>query len=471
MKRIGIVGGGIAGLAAAFELLDASRGGANAVDVTVFESAPQPGGNIRTEEIDGYRVEWAVNGFLDNAPDTLALVERLGLSDRLVRANPAAARRFIYRGGRLHFVPVSPPAFFASPLLSIGGRLRVLGEPFVPARRAADGDESVFDFAARRIGAEAARVLVDAMVTGIFAGNARTLSLASTFPKMAEMEREHGGLVKAMLAKRRAARARPRGSAGGGPAGPGGHLTSFLDGMEELTRALAGRLGERLVVGADVESLTENAAHDGAASPAPRYALRFASGQTQSFDAVLLACPSWRAAELTAPLDADLSRHLGAIASAPVAVVALGYRLDDLGAAPDGFGYLIPRGEGLRPLGALFDSNLFPGRAPAGRALIRVLVGGAHEPALVSAGDTELLALARETLAAAPGIRATPVFTSIIRHARGIPQYTLGHAARVASIDDRLAAHPGLFVSGNSYHGVSVNACIAEARQLAGRVG
>ncbi len=469
MKRIGIIGGGIAGLAAAFELLHTPRGDANALDITVFESAPQPGGNIRTEVVDGYRVEWAVNGFLDNAPETLDLVARLGLSERLVRANPAAARRFIYRGGRLHVVPVSPPAFFASPLLSLGGRLRVLGEPFVPARRAADHDESVFDFAARRIGAEAARVLVDAMVTGIFAGNARTLSLASTFPKMAEMEREHGGLVKAMIAKRRSARA--RGSASGGPAGPGGQLTSFRDGMEELTRALGARLGERLVVGACVESLERNAAHEHAGEPPPRYALRLATGETRSFDAVLLACPSWRAAEISAPLDADLSRHLGAISSAPVAVVALGYRLADLGVAPDGFGYLIPRGEGLRPLGALFDSNLFPGRAPDGHALIRVLAGGAHEPALVSASDTDLVALARATLALAPGIRATPVFTRVIRHTRGIPQYTLGHAARVAAIEDRLAAHPGLFVCGNSYRGVSVNACIAEARQLATRVG
>lgn len=469
MKRIGIVGGGIAGLAAAFELLHPPRESQELPDVTVFESGAQPGGNIRTEAAEGYRVEWAVNGFLDNAPETLELVDRLGLADRLVRANAAAARRFIYRGGRLHLVPLSPPAFFTSPLISIAGRARVLGEPFVPARRAADGDESVFDFAARRIGAEAARVLVDAMVTGIFAGNARTLSLASTFPKMAEMEREHGGLVRAMLAKRRAARGAGR-RAAGGPAGPGGQLTSLRDGMEELTQALAARLGARLARDTSVESLQEAPAPQSAGEASPRYVLRLAGGETRAFDAVLLACPSWRAAEIVAAFDRDLAARLGEIASAPVAVVALGYRVGDLGSPPDGFGYLIPRGEGLRALGALFDSNLFPGRAPEGRALVRVLVGGAHEPDLVGESDAALVALARETLARAPGIRAEPVFTRVIRHRHGIPQYTLGHGARLSAIDARLAAHPGLFVSGNSYRGVSVNACVAEARQVARRL-
>jgi protoporphyrinogen/coproporphyrinogen III oxidase len=455
--RIAVVGGGIAGLAVAFEILEAHG---DRVDLTLFEAEPRAGGNIRTEPIEGYRVEWAVNGFLDNAPDTLDLVRRLGIADRLVRANPAAARRYIYRRGRLHLAPLSPPAFLASPLLSIAGRARVLAEPFIPRRRAAsDGDESVFDFAARRIGHEAAAVLVDAMVTGIFAGNARELSLASTFPKMAEMERDHGSLVKAMIAKRRAAGASGEGTTGG-PAGPGGQLTSFGEGMEELPRALAARLSGRIALGARVESI------EPAASPS-RFVIRIVRGESREFDSIVLACPSWRAAEITASLDAELSRLLAEIRSAPVAVVALGYRLANLGAPPDGFGFLIPRGEGLRALGALFDSNLFAGRAPDGAALIRVLAGGAHEPSLAAAPDADLVDLARDTLRRACAVTAAPAFIRVIRHARGIPQYTLGHAARLAAIDARVARFQGLVLAGNSYRGVSVNACVSEARRVA----
>jgi len=453
VTRVAIVGGGIAGLAAAFDVVAAEPG----VDAVLFEAGERVGGNLRSEEVDGFRVEWAANGFLDSDPATIRLAERLGLSGRLLPADGASARRYLFRGGRLHLLPASPRAFFASRVLSVRGRLRVLAEPF--ARAAPRGaDESVFDFAARRIGGEAARTLVDALVSGLFAGDARALSVASAFPKMRAMEAQHGSFARAMIARRRGA---ARGGSRGGPAGPGGRLVSFAAGMEELPAALAARLGGRIRLGAPVTAWAPPDRSGG------RHRLRLASGDANEWDAVLLACPPSAAARIVAASDGALAAHLAAIPSAPIAMIALGYRLADVRASLDGFGFLVPRSEGVRPLGAVFDSNLFPGRAPSERALVRVLAGGACDPSAVDLSDDALVALARSLLRAAVGIDADPVLTRVVRHRLGIPQYVVGHGARLEAIAQRLAAHPGLFVSGSGYRGVSVNACVAEAPVVA----
>jgi oxygen-dependent protoporphyrinogen oxidase len=465
---IAVVGAGVAGLATAFEI--ARQGGADA-DVRVVEASPRPGGNLRTETIDGYVLEWGPNGFLDSAPDTLALVDVLGLRPRMVVSSDAARKRFLYRDGRLHRLPESPPAFFTSPLLSLGGRLRVLGEPF--ARRRPDGDETIHAFAARRIGREAADVLIDAMVSGVFGGNARELSLRACFPKMWEMEAEHGGLVRAMLAKRRArsrAAASPvaqgAGSASpspGGAAGPAGRLTSFAGGVQDLVDALVATLPGRVRTSAGAVTIARG-------SSAP-WRVALASGEAIDADAVVLATGAAATAPVVEALDGSLAAVLREIPSAPMVVAALGYDADALGQSLDGFGFLVPRGEGLRILGALWDSSVYPGcRAPAGTALLRVMLGGAHDPAAVSLDDDEVLAVARDELRAAMGITAAPAFVRIFRHPLGIPQYTVGHLDRLRRIDAALARHPGLFVAGNSYRGVAINACVTEAAPLAARV-
>ena len=231
-----VVGGGIAGLAIAWELLTCKGLLPDGVGVRVLEAAPRPGGNIRTERRDGYVCEWGPTGFLDDAPATLDACRRLGLGPRLTPAFAAAERRFIVRRGKLRELPSGPISFLGSDVLTLRGRLRVLGEPFVPPRRS-ELDESVFEFAKRRIGREAALVLVDALVTGIWAGSADSLSLRSALPKLAALERDHGGLVRGMIAKR---------GSGGTASGPRGRLTSFPDGLDELPNALADALGSRL---------------------------------------------------------------------------------------------------------------------------------------------------------------------------------------------------------------------------------
>jgi protoporphyrinogen/coproporphyrinogen III oxidase len=460
MQRVVVVGGGIAGLATAHVLL-ARRPG---LDLVLLEADDRLGGNIRTSIEEGFTLEWGVNGFLNNVPETLELIEDLGMTPDLLPSNQSAARRFLYRGGQNWEIPLKPPAFFRSGLLSRRGRLRILGEPFARPRPA--GDETVFAFAARRIGPEAARVLVDAMVSGVYAGDSRVLSLRSTFPRMEEMERVHGSLVKALIARQREAR-RAGTVPAGGPAGPAGALTSFRRGMESLVERLGERIGrERVRLGTPVlEVLHEDRTSAGKIGAGAPYVVRTATGEFPC-DHLVVAAPARHASRFLLSLDAPLARELDGIAYAGLAVVALAWDQTDLDAAPEGFGFLVPRGEGLRILGCLWDSSVFPCRAPEGRVLVRAMIGGAQDPEAVSLPDEELLAITRRDLEASMGIRATPNLVRIYRHPLGIPQYLVGHADRLTRIDRMLQDLPGVALAGNSYRGVAVNSCAKEAKEL-----
>jgi oxygen-dependent protoporphyrinogen oxidase len=456
---IAVVGGGVSGLAVTFHLERALGRGAGGSRVLCLEAGERPGGNIRTSHEDGFTCEWGPNGFLDNEPATLRLVEALGIRERLLSSRRAAAKRFLYRKGRLRMLPLGPGSFLVSDVLSLGGRLRVLAEPFVPGRRDGD-DESVFRFASRRIGREAAAVLVDAMVSGIFAGDARRLSLRAAFPKMWTMETEHGSVFRAMLARRRRRRAQPA-AAGtpGGPAGPGGTLTSFRDGMQELIDALAAAVGPALRARSRVTRVVDLGTRG--------YRLQLAEGAPVDAAVVVLACPAWHASQIVEDLDPGIARLMAEIPPAPVAVVHLGYDRTDLPEAVDGFGFLVPRGEGPRILGCLWSSSIFEGRAAPGRVLLTCMIGGAQDPEALGLDDGELLEVARGDLRTAMNLEAAPRFVRIFRHPHGIPQYTLGHPERTRAIESALERHPGLLVCGNSYHGISVNACAAEAPGVA----
>jgi len=442
--RIAVVGAGVAGLVNAFELSEAGH------EVTIFERADRAGGNIRTEREDGYTVEWGPNGWLDNVPETPALVSRLGMEERVLVSSDAARIRFIFRKGHgLVRLPEKPPSFFTSPLLSPLGRARVLLEPL--ARSRPRHDESVRSFAARRIGPEAADVLVQAMVSGVYAGDAGSLSLRSTFPKMYEMERAHGGLLRALIARRKA-------GSGGGPAGPGGTLTSFRGGMTDLVEGLLARLGGNLRGPVETVERSDRG-----------YRL---SGSDREFAAVILASPAWQAARILRPLSPPASAALAGIPGSPVTVVATAYDEAEIGGPPAGFGFLAPRGQGLGILGCLWTSSIYPGaRAPEGRVLLRTMVGGALDPDAADLADSGLLDLVARDLRVSMGLTADPVRHWIFRHPRGIPQYVKGHGARLAAAGRALRAHPGIGLAGNSYRGISVNAVIAEARTIAAAFG
>jgi oxygen-dependent protoporphyrinogen oxidase len=461
MIRIAVVGAGVSGLATAEALTH--RLSPSEATVTILEKSDRPGGYIRSERNAGFTCEAAANGFLDNAPDTLALIRRLDLESRLVPASDAAHNRFIYRRGRLQAVPRSPMDFVRTRLLSPAVKARlllepVIGRPSTSLRANRPADESIHAFAARHIGRQASDVFVDAMVSGIFAGDARDLSLRACFPRMSDLERDHGSLFRALLAKRRTGRA-----AGDTIAGPSGRLTSFQNGMEELVHALAARLRSRIWLHHEVVAVRSPTFTEG-------YALQLKDGRTFDADIVVLSGPAAESSSILQRLDREASRLLREIRTAPVAVVCLGYERATVHHPLDGFGFLVPRGENLRLLGAVWDSSIYPARAPAGRVLLRVMMGGARDPEVVCLREDTLAGIARANLAQAMGLRAVPSFVRVFRHRGGIPQYTIGHHDRLQQIEARLAQYPGVFLTGNSYRGPSINACVTDAQAVAARV-
>ncbi|MDQ7005880.1 MAG: protoporphyrinogen oxidase [Acidobacteriota bacterium] len=461
MPRLVVVGGGISGLAAAVAARRRAEQAGRGLEVLVVEKDDRCGGKALTVAQDGYLFEGGPTGYLDNEPLLDELVRAVGLTP--LPANDAAARRFIVRGGKLREVSANPLRFALSGLLSPFGMARVLAEPWIRPGKG-DDEESIFDFAHRRLGREIAERMIAPMVLGVFAGDARQLSAAAAFPRLVELEQQHGSLIRALLALRR------RRKLQGSPTGPAGKLTSFEGGLETLPQALATRGGVEVQTGAAVESLE--------AAEGVGYRLRI-GGRAQSLeaDAVVLAGECWAMAGLLEGLAPTAARILEAIPTPPVTVVALGYGPAMRGAVPVGFGALIPRGEDLRILGCLWDSHLFPGREPAGHLLMRVMLGGSADPQAAGLDDATMLAqVTGELRRLFPRLTEAPVFHRIVRWPRAIPQYEPGHLRRVEALRGDLARHPRLFVAGNALEGIAftkaaaagVRAGQAAAAQLLG---
>lgn len=447
MKTI-VVGAGISGLATAHALRAMQPG----IELRVLEAAGRVGGKVWTEQTpEGFRCEWGVNGFLDNKPKTLELAAALGLEP--LRGRAAADRRYVFRHGTLHSLPESPPAFLTSRLMSLPGRLRVLWEVLAPKGRAED--ETLAEFAQRRLGREAFEALIDPMASGVFAGDPHRMSLKSCFPRIYELESRYGSLIRGMI--RLQIEARRRGGSGPG-AGPGGKLTSFADGMGAMT----GRLAEQL--GARVRLATPVAAIEPAGG---RFLVHTESGPAEEAECVVLAAPAFRQAQILQSLDGELADLLRGIEYPPVAVVCLGFAARDVAGRLDGFGFLVPGSEGRRILGTVFDSSVFPGRAPKGSVLLRTLVGGARFAELAQLPDAQLLDAVRGELKDVLGIAGEPMFAQIHRHQHAIPQYHIGHARRLEAIATTLRGHPGLVLTGNAFRGVSLNDCIENAWRVA----
>ena len=461
MKRIAIVGAGISGLCTAHSLIREFTAAGRSVEIILFEAEKVPGGKMRTIREDGFHMEWGPNGFLTNKPHSLELVKELGAEDRLARSSDLARKRFIFSGGRLHRLPETPQAFFRSRLLSLRGRVRILGELFAPGPP--EGvDESLGDFARRRLGPEALEKLIDPMVTGIFAGDPDRMSLESCFPLIHDLERKHGGLVKGMIALQR--ERKKAGEKREMSAGPGGVLMSFDHGVQALTDLLADRLADGLHLGVKVNRVGRR---EGKILLSLEESGRRGEIDT---DVAVLATPAYAAAGLLEELDASFREALAAIPYSPISVVALGYDKAALGNPLDGFGFLIPRGERRKILGALWDSSVFPNRAPEGKALIRAMVGGVRRPELAALPPDEMFRLVRSELSATMGVTAKPVLSRIFFHERGIPQYLVGHGKVLERIEERLAAHPGIYLNSNAYRGIALNDCVLQSRLTAERI-
>ncbi|UCE67626.1 MAG: protoporphyrinogen oxidase [Candidatus Zixiibacteriota bacterium] len=449
-----IVGAGVAGLSSAYLIREKSRERGSEVDITILEAKPYAGGSTKTDIVNGYTCEWGPNGFLDNEPLTLELIKMLGMEDRLVRANEASSRRFIYHNGKMREVELNPIRFLKSDIVSLPIKLRMALEYFVPAKKNGD-DETVYSFGKRRLGAGFARYLLDPMVSGIFAGNIKELSLKAVFPKMVEMEKEYGGLFKAMFAKRK--EARRNGKKAGGPAGPGATLHTFKYGMGELTETLAEEMRDELRLSSPVLSIRkENGKF-----------MIITDNYKVEADHVILACPSYETSKMIKDIDTRVAGYLNEIKFAPVDVVCHGCKSDNVGRSVDGFGVLVPRSERIRSLGSLWCDSIFPGQAPKGHHLFRTILGGACDPDIVNLNDESLDRVAQRDLSRLIDIRNEPDFTKVFRYPRGIAQYTIGHLARVAATEQMERDLPGLFFTGVSYRGVSVNGCVKDAFRVA----
>jgi len=452
-KRLVVVGGGINGLAAAWRAWETASEAR--VEVVLLEAAAEVGGKAKTRRADGWIFEEGPTGFLGAEGPIEKLVQRSGLT--ALRADAAAARRFVVRGGKAREIRMAPPQFAMSGILSLGGLLRIAKEPWIPAKQD-DADESVWDFAARRLGPQAADRLVAPMVLGVYAGDAKRLSLPAAFPRMAELEREYGGLFKAFFAL---AQVKSEGAPKGGPGGPGGPLLSFADGLQSLPIALAERAPFEVRRGAPLRGLARDAERG-------RWMLSVeGADEALAADAVVLSCDVPASANLLDPLAPAAAAELSAISMPGLAVVGLGFS-DPVATRrlPVGFGTLIPRGEGYRSLGVLFDTHLFPGRSPEGKLLARLMIGGATDPEAVSLSDGELLGIAIDDLKRLYGLKAAPESYEIARWPAAIPQYELGHLERVSRIEralNQLRAHaPGLHLAGCHAKGVAFAKSAAE---------
>jgi oxygen-dependent protoporphyrinogen oxidase len=448
-RHVAVLGGGVTGLAAAFRILTHSRG---AWRVSVLEANQRAGGHAQTLAEDGFLIERGPNGFLENDASR-GLVRALGIGHRVIEASRAAKHRFIVRGGRLREVPTSPLALLFGDALSVAGRLRVLREPWIGSRSPAG--ESVFEFAERRIGREAAEFLIDAAVGGITAGDSRALEVQSAFPMMVEMEREHGSLIRAMLRRVRADRA-ARSAPAGRP-----RLISFPRGVREIVEALESQLSDAVHARAAVRAL----------APAPHgWQLTCEDGTALEADAVVIATQARAASHLVSGFDAGLATTLRAIPFSGVAVVALAYPEIAIAQRLEGYGFLVPGTERGRILGALWESSIFEGRAPEGHALLRVMIGGARDGGALGEDDAALIARARGDLDRFMGLSAEPGRVWVSRAPGAIAQYTRGHAERVAKIREAEAIHAGLIVCGTSYDGVSLGSAMAAGARAADRV-
>jgi protoporphyrinogen/coproporphyrinogen III oxidase len=461
MTRIAIIGAGISGLATAYAIERRAREAGLAVQTLILEKEERTGGKMWSRREEGFLCEWGPNGFLDNKPMTLDLCRELGIEGELLRSDDNARKRFIYSGRELHRLPENGPAFLKSHLISWPGKLRLACEPLIPTRR--DGaDETLADFARRRLGQEALDKLIAPMVSGIFAGDPETMSLKSCFPRIHQLEQEYGGLIKAMikLAKQKQAE-RKAGKAVASAAGPGGVLTSFAGGIQNLTDATGQAVAGTVRLGAAVTTIRRR---DGG------FALELAAGGSVETELVVSAAPAWAVAEQVADLDGDLAELLRGIPYAPMNVVCFGYPREKIARDLDGFGYLIPKKEGKHILGTLWDSSIFPNRAPAGQVLLRSMMGGATNPGAIALSDTEVRARVEADLKEIMGIDVPPEFVRIFRHQRAIPQYVAGHGARLQTIAARLSPFPGLFLTGNAFYGVGLNDCVNASNQTAEQV-
>ena len=462
--RIAVVGGGIAGLAAAHRIVELSREQRKPVTLTLLEAGAHLGGSIATERIDGFVIEAGADSFISEKPWALQLCERIGFTQRLVRTRDTHRRTYVVHDGALHALPdgfllLAPTQFWplvTTQLFTWPGKLRMALDLILP-RGAPRRDESLGSFVTRRLGREALERVAQPLVGGIYTADPDDLSLAATMPRFLEMERHTRSVIWTMWLQQRRTPAAERGTSGA----RWSLFVSVDDGMQSLVDAIAQRLPEGVVrLGSGVRSLR----YDGT------WRLVTRDGSSIETDAVILATPAHQSAPCVADINPELADELRAIPYASSATVSLAYRAEQIPRALDGFGFVVPLIEARSLIACTYSSVKYPGRAPDGQVLLRAFVGGALQRELFDQDDAAMAASVRHELQALLGIASEPVLTRIHRHADAMPQYRVGHLDRMARIDAALAHHPGLALAGNAYRGVGIPDCIHSGELAAATV-
>jgi oxygen-dependent protoporphyrinogen oxidase len=437
---------------------EANREG-RAVRLTLLEASDRLGGNIHTDRSDGFVVEAGPDAFVVTRPQALHLCEELGLGSRLIETIPEHRRVYVLRRGKLATMPeglvLGIPSrirpFLRSPLLSMSGKLRALRE-VVERSVDAGGDISIGEFLERRFGREMVDVILEPLLGGIYAGDAYRLSLRSTFPDWFKDRGRGASLLRSARAEQKDKRSK------GSSASP---FRSLVSGMGELIEALSRTIGAGVIrLRAPVKAVER----DGRA-----YRVLLADGELAA-DHVVVALPAHLAAAVLSPCDGELSKELGAIEYVSTATVCVAYERAHIAHPLDASGFLVPKSEGLRITAGTFISSKWPGRAPAGYALLRAFVGGAHDEITPAKDDAELISLVRSELGALLGIQGEPRFAKVFRYPKASPQPLVGHADRVTRIRARIEALPGLYVIGNAYDGVGIPDCVRLAEQTAAQI-
>jgi oxygen-dependent protoporphyrinogen oxidase len=445
-----VVGAGISGLVCAYALRKAG------VDAHIVESSTRPGGVIRSERREGYLLEFGPQSF--NATSAVRnLCCELRIEDQLLQASPGAPR-YVLANGELRTVPLSPPAFIASSLFSMGTKLKILRDLF--GRSAPpEADESIGAFIRRKFSPELLEKLVGPFVSGIYAGDPESLSLRSSFPQLYEAEKSAGSVIRGLL----------RGGKRGAP-GDKASLQAFRGGNQTLIDALAANLESNLRCDVTAQSIRFAPL---TANPAAFEVVVRAIGQEEilTTDRLIIATPAQQAAVLLRDLDPQFEYALQQIEYAPLAVVSLGYARGAIRHSLKGFGFLVPRSSGLRILGTVWNSSLFPARAPEGHVLLTSFVGGATYLRAVSLTESQLVSTVHRELAPILGISQEPCFSSAWKYHRAIPQYNIGHAEQIGRSNELQAKYPNISLAGNYLRGPALGACIELALTIARQAG
>jgi protoporphyrinogen/coproporphyrinogen III oxidase len=451
-----VIGAGISGLTTAYALQKAG------ISVLIVDSASRPGGVIQSVKRDGYLLECGPQSFSGNAHLT-SLCTDLGLLDDRVLADPKAPR-YVLINGQLKNVPMSP-AILTSSFLGGGTRTAIVRDIFGNST-APEPDESVASFVRRKFSATLLDRLVGPFVSGIYAGDPEKLSLRAAFPFLYDAEKTSGSIVRGALKVLKQRKAQNKSSPREKPT-----LQTFHGGNETLIHALAEDLGERLLCGAEASSLTALDPTHEPKAPRFRVSLRSSKGvEIVESERLVVAAPTNVAAKLLASFDSTFEANLMPVEYSGIAVVSLGYRKEDVANPLTGFGFLVPRTSGLSILGSVWNSSLFPGRAPEGHALLTSFVGGATNPGAIRQSSEELMAQVHKEITPLLHMRKDPVFRNVTIWPRAIPQYNLGHTARLAALEKARAGFPGLYLSGNYLNGPAIGTCVEHALKIANEI-